>query len=41
MALNKNIAKKLCSLLFKSIDDWLEETNTKQTDKKIEFCFGD
>lgn len=41
MALNKNIAKKVCSILFKSIDDWLEETTTKQTDKAIGFCFGE
>lgn len=41
VALNKTIAKKICLILFKSIDDWLDETTTQQTDKSIKFCFGE
>ena len=39
-ALNRELAKKVCTMLYKGVDDWLEANNTPLTDKKYEFCFG-
>lgn len=39
-AVNRELAKKVCTLLYKGVDDWLEQNNTPVAQTNKEFCFG-